>query len=65
MSRNDNQPQTEAERVEAHRLRELLRARYSLNHAKQLAASKVDLHKAVELVVKKGCKPEVAARILL
>jgi hypothetical protein len=59
--------ETEADKVQSWRLEQLLRAGYSLSLAERLAARswhEVDLHLAVELV-KRGCKPAVAALILL
>jgi hypothetical protein len=55
----------EAERVESWRAEALERAGYSARHAAQLAQRfDIDLHRAVDLV-KRGCAPELAARILL
>lgn len=54
----------EWEQVEAWRLRCLINAGYTVPLAEKIAASPVDLHHAVELV-KQGCPPETAARILL
>ncbi len=60
----DHRP-TEAERVEAWRLEVLIEAGYSMSLADHLArATHVDLHRAVDLL-KDGCKPSVAALILI
>ena len=56
---------TERERIERWRAEELERAGYGLDDAIELAArSDVDLHLAVELL-KNGCPPDTALRILL
>jgi hypothetical protein len=56
---------TEADRVESWRLGELLAAGYPLEHAEQIAArDDIDLHQARQLI-RNGCPPETAARILL
>lgn len=55
---------TEREKVEGWRLHVLLEAGYPLPIARRLAESDIDLHRAVELV-EAGCKPAVAALILL
>jgi hypothetical protein len=56
---------TEAERVLAWRLEELQRAGYAPLIARRLARKMtVDLHLAVDLV-RRGCTPDVAAKILL
>lgn len=53
-------------RVERWRLKVLLEAGYSLLEAERIAVrGDVDLHRAVELVVEQGCRPEVAVAILL
>lgn len=57
-------PETELERVERWRLEQLLRAGYSVRLAERIAASDADLHQAVALV-DAGCRPAVAALILL
>jgi hypothetical protein len=58
-------PVSEAERVEAWRLKQLLDAGYGRWDAEELARrADVDLHAAVELVSLRGCDPETAARIL-
>lgn len=58
-------PPTEAEKVEAWRLHVLIESGYPLPLAEELAgATSVDLHRAVELV-EAGCRPELAAEILL
>jgi len=51
-------------KVESWRLHVLIEAGYPLPLAEKLAHSSADLHRAVELL-KAGCKPEVAAEILL
>ena len=56
--------QDERSKVESWRLHVLLEAGYPPLLCERLAASEVDLHRAVELV-KSGCKPETAAEILL
>jgi hypothetical protein len=55
---------SDAAKVEAWRLHNLTEAGYSISLAERVAASEADLHLAVELV-QQGCKPEVAAEILL
>lgn len=56
---------TELLRIEHWRTEELERAGYSRRAAGRLAARHdVDLHRAVELV-RRGCDPELALRILL
>lgn len=60
---------TEAERIEAWRLHELLNAGYPVALAEQLAQrwegeDAIDLHRAIELVTG-GCSPQTAAEILL
>ena len=55
----------EVERIVAWRLYELLGAGYPVQTAERLAARlDIDLHRAIGLV-ERGCKPEVAALILL
>ena len=56
--------QTERSKVESWRLHVLIEAGYPLPLAERLAASEVDLHRAVELLAV-GCAPETAAEILL
>lgn len=51
-------------KVETWRLHVLIEAGYPLPLAEQLAHSNADLHQAVELL-KQGCRPELAAEILL
>lgn len=54
----------EEEKVKRWRLEQLLDAGYELAAAEELAGrNDVDLHQAVELV-KRGCPPDTAARIL-
>lgn len=62
--------ETEADRVEKWRVRELIEAGFSADNAVKIAArhlgpDAIDLHEAIELVVEKGCDPELAADILL
>ena len=54
----------ETDKVESWRLHVLMEAGYTLAVAERLAASEVDLHRAVELL-EAGCTPETAAEILL
>ena len=56
--------QSERSKVESWRLHVLMEAGYPLPLAERIAASEVDLHRAVELLVS-GCAPETAAEILL
>jgi hypothetical protein len=56
--------QSERDKVESWRLHVLIEAGYPLSLAERVAASEVDLHRAVELV-DRGCLPETAAEILL
>ncbi|MEX2211748.1 MAG: hypothetical protein WD689_08310 [Gaiellaceae bacterium] len=55
---------TERAKVESWRLHVLMEAGYSLHLAERIAASEVDLHRAVELI-EAGCTAETAAEILL
>jgi hypothetical protein len=56
----------EPDRVGWYRFNTLFNAGYPLELARRLADdSSVDLHRAVELVVDRGCDPGLAARILL
>ncbi|MDO8424265.1 MAG: hypothetical protein Q7S54_01485 [bacterium] len=55
----------ERERVLAWREQGLIAAGYPLSLAVDLAHSEADLHEAVRLVKELGCKPELAAEILL
>jgi hypothetical protein len=58
-------PESEIERVEQWRAEELERVGYDSESAGRLAARHdVDLHRAVELL-RQGCPPETALRILL
>jgi hypothetical protein len=58
-------PESEIERVERWRAEELERVGYDAESAGRLAARHdVDLHRAVELL-RQGCPPETALRILL
>jgi hypothetical protein len=55
----------EAELVRAWRIEELVRAGYTPEHAQELAdLNHVDLHLATDLV-RQGCTPELARRILV
>lgn len=64
MTAAEVQDRTEIERVELWRRQELERAGYSIDAAEQLAARHdVDLHAAVDMV-RRGCPPELAVRIL-
>ena len=56
--------ESEREKVESWRLHVLMEAGYPLPYAERLAGSSADLHTAVALVAR-GCRPEVAAEILL
>ena len=57
--------ETERERVIRWRVEQLARVGYSWPAAMVIAANThVDLHRAVDLV-RRGCNPEVAVRILL
>jgi hypothetical protein len=64
------EPELEPERderakVESWRLHVLIEAGYPLPLAERLAQSGADLHDAVTLVAQRGCRPELAAEILL
>ena len=54
----------ETAKVTGWRLHVLIEAGYPLETAERIAASDVDLHRAVELLGQ-GCTPEVAEKILL
>jgi hypothetical protein len=56
--------QDERAKVESWRMHVLLEAGYPTHLCERIAASDVDLHRAVELV-RLGCRPEIAAEILL
>ncbi|HSC92149.1 MAG TPA: hypothetical protein VLB86_10895 [Gaiellaceae bacterium] len=56
--------ESERSKVEGWRLHVLIEAGYPLHLAERLAASEVDLHRAVELLGS-GCEPATAAEILL
>jgi hypothetical protein len=57
--------ETEAERIVSWRLEELERAGYDARSAWEIAErGDVDLHRAVELL-RRGCPPATALRILL
>jgi hypothetical protein len=55
----------ERAKVESWRLHVLIAADYPLPLAERIAQSPADLHEAVDLVTCRGCRPEVAAAILL
>jgi hypothetical protein len=55
---------SERAKVESWRLHVLIEAGYPLPLAERIAGSDVDLHVAVDLVIR-GCKHETAAEILL
>lgn len=55
---------SERAKVESWRLHVLMEAGYPLSVAERLAASEVDLHRAVELL-SRGCSPQTAGEILL
>jgi len=55
----------EKAKVESWRLHVLVEAGYPLPLAERLAQSGADLHEAVTLVAHRGCRPELAAEILL
>jgi hypothetical protein len=56
---------TEEERVVGWREQELVRAGYAERTARRLARRlDIDLHRAVD-IVRQGCDPDLAARILL
>jgi hypothetical protein len=55
----------ERAKVESWRLHVLIEAGYPLPLAERVAHSEADLHTAVDLVVRDGCAPDVAAQILL
>ena len=55
----------ERAKVESWRLHVLVEAGYPLPLAERLAQSGADLHDAVTLVTRRGCRPELAAEILL
>lgn len=54
----------ERAKVESWRLHVLIEAGYPLPLAERIAYSEADLHQAVELV-RAGCRPELAAEILV
>ena len=60
----EHEEQSERAKVESWRLHVLIEAGYALPLAERLAVSEVDLHQAVDLVLR-GCKHETAAEILL
>ena len=55
----------ERAKVESWRLHVLIEAGYPLPLAERVAQSGADLHAAVTLVAERGCRPELAAEILL
>ena len=60
-----DQERDERAKVESWRLHVLIAAKYPLPLAERIARSPADLHEAVDLVTRRGCRPEVAAEILL
>lgn len=64
MSQIVEQDGPERAKVESWRLHVLIEAGYPLPLAEKLAHSEADLHEAVELV-RKGCRHDTAAEILL
>jgi hypothetical protein len=54
----------EQSKVESWRLHVLIEAGYPLHLAERLAATEIDLHRAVELI-RQGCEATTAAEILL
>jgi len=58
-------PRDEQAKVESWRLHVLMEAGYPLHLAEKIAHSHADLHHAVDLVVVRGCEPEIAAENLL
>jgi hypothetical protein len=56
--------ENEREKVASWRLHVLIEAGYPLPLAERVAVSEADLHVAVDLV-QAGCRPDVAAEILL
>ena len=60
-----DQERDERSKVESWRLHVLIAAKYPLPLAERIARSPADLHEAVDLVTRRGCRPEVAAEILL
>jgi hypothetical protein len=55
----------ERAKVEGWRLHVLIEAGYPLPLAERIAQSSADLHDAVTLVARRGCRPDIAAQILL
>lgn len=55
----------ERAKVESWRLHVLMEAGYPLPLAERIAQSQADLHEAVTLIADRGCRPELAAEILL
>ncbi len=65
MAATELTPETEQERIERWRTSELLRAGYEPTAASLLAVRlDVDLHYAIDLL-RAGCEPSLALRILL
>lgn len=60
-----DQEQDERQRVDTWRLHVLVEAGYPSPLASRLAHSEADLHDAVDLIVRRGCAPELAVEILL
>ena len=65
MTTTIDEERDERAKVESWRLHVLIEAGYPLPLAEQVAQSSADLHDAVMLVAERGCRPEVAAQILL
>jgi hypothetical protein len=59
------QERDERTKVESWRLHILVEAGYPLPLAERVAQSGADLHEAVTLVAERGCRPELAADILV
>ena len=57
--------ENELVRIVSWRLHVLIEAGYPLEVAERIAQSDADLHRAVELVTRRGCQHETAAKILL
>jgi hypothetical protein len=64
MNQTAQQADWERAKVESWRLHILVEAGYPLHLAERIASSDADLHRAVDLV-RRGCRPETAAEILL
>ena len=64
VAESDQNERDERGKVASWRLHVLIEAGYPVELAEQLAQSEADLHVAVELV-RRGCRHETAAQILL